>query len=406
MGHPLRMNRAIRWRLALAAAAACVVGLLPAAVGSASSQHSTAGIRVLAAASLTNVFPRIDSSPSYSFAGSDALAAQIRLGAPADVFASANTSLPNALYTQGLVEKPVVFTTNRLVVVVPKSNPAGIRTVFDLRRKGIKLVVGTPTVPIGSYTRTILKNLALTSVLANVVSQEIDVRSILSKVALGEADAGFVYVTDAKTVERQGEGDRPAGLGSAPGALRDRRRSVRRRTGRPQSRSSTSCSRRPARRSSAPRASGRSRTAPRATRVGRRMPRRRALFPLGLLVAAVVSGAFLLLPLIAIFTRIPLSTLVDQLGNGVVTDALVVSVKTTLIAQVAIIVFGTPTAYLLATRRFPGRALRDHPGRAAARAATRRRRHRVARSVRARRPARLDRCSSSTSRSRSRRRRS
>jgi molybdate transport system permease protein len=84
---------------------------------------------------------------------------------------------------------------------------------------------------------------------------------------------------------------------------------------------------------------------------------RRALFPLGLLVAAVVTGAFLLLPLVAIFTRIPLSTLVDQLGNGVVTDALVVSVKTTLIAQAAIILFGTPTAYLLATRRFPGRAL-------------------------------------------------
>jgi molybdate transport system substrate-binding protein len=157
----------------------------------------------LAAASLTNVFPQIDSGASYSFAGSDALAAQIRLGAPADVFASANTSLPNALYTAGLVEKPAVFTTNRLVLVVPKSNPAGIKTVVDLKKKGIKLVVGTPTVPIGAYTRTILRNLALTSVLSNVVSQETDVRAILSKVALGEADAGFVYVTDARTVGTQ-----------------------------------------------------------------------------------------------------------------------------------------------------------------------------------------------------------
>jgi len=146
------------------------------------------------------VFPLIDSTAKYSFAGSDALAAQIRLGAPADVFASANTSLPNALYAQGLVEKPTVFTTNKLVVVVPRSNPAAIKTVFDLRKQGVKLIVGTPTVPIGSYTRTILKNLALTSILSNVVSQETDVRSILSKVALGEADAGFVYVTDAKTV--------------------------------------------------------------------------------------------------------------------------------------------------------------------------------------------------------------
>jgi molybdate transport system substrate-binding protein len=187
-------------RTTVAALAAAVLALAATASAAGSPQRSAAPIRVLAAASLTNVFPAIDASPQFSVAGSDALAAQIRLGAPADVFASANTSLPNALFTQGLVEKPVVFTTNKLVVVVPRSNPAGIKTVFDLRRKGIKLVVGTPTVPIGSYTRTILRNLALTSVLSNVVSQETDVRSILSKVALGEADAGFVYVTDAKTV--------------------------------------------------------------------------------------------------------------------------------------------------------------------------------------------------------------
>jgi len=84
---------------------------------------------------------------------------------------------------------------------------------------------------------------------------------------------------------------------------------------------------------------------------------RRALFPLGLLTATLVSGAFLVLPLVALFTRVPLSTLVDQLGNSVVTDALMVSVKTTLIAQAVILLFGTPTAYLLATRHFPGRAL-------------------------------------------------
>jgi molybdate transport system permease protein len=84
---------------------------------------------------------------------------------------------------------------------------------------------------------------------------------------------------------------------------------------------------------------------------------RKALFPLGLLACAAVSGAFLVLPLAALFTRVPLATLVDQLGNRVVTDALIVSIKTTLVAQAAILVFGTPTAYLLATRRFPGRAL-------------------------------------------------
>src|SRR5215467_8074590 len=94
-----------------------------------------------------------------------------------------------------------------------------------------------------------------------------------------------------------------------------------------------------------------------ATRAASPMLSRKALFPLGLLLAALISGAFLLLPLVAIFTRIPFSTLVDQLGSSVVTDALIVSLKTTLIAQALILLFGTPTAYLLATRRFQGRSL-------------------------------------------------
>jgi len=186
-------------RAVLATAVVAIGASIAVATAPARPAHPQAQITVLAAASLTNVFPQIDRTPKYSFAGSDTLAAQIRLGAPADVFASANMTLPTALYNAGLVEKPAVFTGNKLVVITPKSNPAGIKTVFDLRRAGIKVVVGTPAVPIGSYTRTVLKNLALTSVLSNVVSQETDVRAILSKVALGEADAGFVYVTDANT---------------------------------------------------------------------------------------------------------------------------------------------------------------------------------------------------------------
>jgi molybdate transport system substrate-binding protein len=180
--------------------AAFSIALLSFGAASAPQARPAAPLTVLAASSLTTVFPQIDKAPRYSFAGSDTLAAQIKLGAPADVFAAASSSIPDKLYAQGLVEKPVVFTTNKLVLVTPASNPAGIASVFDLRRPGIKLVIGTPTVPIGAYTRTILKNLALTSVLSNVVSQETDVRSILGKVALGEADAGFVYLTDAKTV--------------------------------------------------------------------------------------------------------------------------------------------------------------------------------------------------------------
>ena len=178
-------------RLAAVAAIALTLAV-PASAGTEAAPRLT----VLAAASLTNVLPRIDGRQRYSFAGSDQLAAQIRLGAPADVFLAASPVAPEALYRERLVYKPVVFATNRLVLVVPRSNPAGIRTVFDLRRSGIKLVVGRSSVPIGSYTRTVLRNLGLTSVLRNVVSEETDVRNILAKVALNEADAGFVYATD------------------------------------------------------------------------------------------------------------------------------------------------------------------------------------------------------------------
>jgi molybdate transport system substrate-binding protein len=158
-------------------------------------------ITVLAAASLTEVFPRIAASPRYSFAGSDQLALQIRQGAPADVYAAASPKYTQLLYRDGFVLKPVVFATNKLIVVVPESNPANIRTAYDLRRDGVKLVIGDRTVPIGSYTRQILDTLGITAdVMKNVVSQETDVKSIVTKVALGEADAGLVYRTDAKAV--------------------------------------------------------------------------------------------------------------------------------------------------------------------------------------------------------------
>jgi molybdate transport system substrate-binding protein len=160
----------------------------------------TSGLVVFAAASLTTVFPQIDKHPTYSFGGSNALAAQIRQGAPADVFASANTSIPRQLYDQGLVEKPVVFTRNALILVVPKSNPANIHVVRDVAKPGVKLVVAAPGVPVGDYTRIVLHNMNLDGALKNVVSNESDVREVLAKVALGEADAGFVYTTDARTV--------------------------------------------------------------------------------------------------------------------------------------------------------------------------------------------------------------
>jgi molybdate transport system substrate-binding protein len=155
-------------------------------------------LTVFAAASLTDVLPRVDSRPHYSFAGSDTLALQIQQGAPADIFLSASIKQPGRLFGLGLVDKPVVFATNRLVLIVPAANPGHIRSVLDIGRGKIKLVVAAPSVPAGAYTRTVLSNLGLTSALANVVSEEPDVRGVLAKVALDEADAGFVYATDAR----------------------------------------------------------------------------------------------------------------------------------------------------------------------------------------------------------------
>jgi molybdate transport system substrate-binding protein len=158
-------------------------------------------VTVFAAASLSEVFPRITASPRYNFAGSDQLALQIRQGAPADVYAAASPKYTQLLFRDGLVLKPVVFATNKLILLVPKSNPAHISTVYDLRREGIKLVIGDRSVPIGTYTRQILDSLGITAdVTKNVVSQETDVKGIVTKVALGEADAGLVYRTDAKPV--------------------------------------------------------------------------------------------------------------------------------------------------------------------------------------------------------------
>jgi molybdate transport system substrate-binding protein len=184
-----------------------VLLLLVAAAPAASARMQTAQqtqLTIYAAASLTNVFPAIARHEKYSFGGSNTLATQIQQGAPADVFASANMTLPKKLAASGLCSKPVVFTRNRLVIVVPRSNPADIRNVYDLTKPGVKIDIAAPGVPVGTYTLQVLENMNLSSaVMKNVVSQETDVREVLAKVALGEADAGFVYSTDAKTVPKQ-----------------------------------------------------------------------------------------------------------------------------------------------------------------------------------------------------------
>jgi molybdate transport system substrate-binding protein len=155
------------------------------------------GLTVFAAASLTEVFERLDGDARFNFAGSDELATQLREGAEADLYAAASPRNPRELHREGLVERPRVFATNRLVLIVPRDNPADIFSLADLDGD-VKLVVGAEGVPIGDYTRTMLENARRTDLLAQVVSEEEDVKGVLSKVALAEADAGFVYATDAR----------------------------------------------------------------------------------------------------------------------------------------------------------------------------------------------------------------
>lgn len=194
----------MRLRLGAALAATLVVAsflLAAAAFAGGASHKQRPRLTVFAAASLTNVFPQIDSRARYSFGGSNMLAAQIEQGLPADVFASANTGLPWQLHRKGLVTRPLVFTSNKLVIVIAHGNPLHLHNVHDLERSGLKIVMAAAGVPVGDYTRKVLKRLGLSDLVDKAVSQETDVREVLSKVVLGEADAGFVYATDAKTVK-------------------------------------------------------------------------------------------------------------------------------------------------------------------------------------------------------------
>jgi molybdate transport system substrate-binding protein len=180
--------------------AVAVVVALAAASLATTAQPQPQRLTIYAASSLTDVLRSFDAKQRYSFGSSGTLETQIRNGAPADVYASASPVNTQRLFRDGLVEKPVTFTANRLALIVPMANPARIHSVSDLRRKPVKLVVAGPAVPVGAYTRTVLKRMGLLSVLAKVVSQEADARAVTGKVALGQAEAGFVYVTDARSV--------------------------------------------------------------------------------------------------------------------------------------------------------------------------------------------------------------
>jgi molybdate transport system substrate-binding protein len=185
-----------------------VATLLLAVVVCACGGDSKPTLTVSAATSLKSAFTAYgsafpDAEVRSSFAGSDQLAAQIRQGVKPDIFASANTTLPDDLYKHGLVEKPVVFAANRLVLAVPASG-AKVSRLSDLTKPGTTIAMGSATVPVGAYTRKVLAKLPAgqrQAIVANVRSNEPDVGGVVGKISQGAVDAGFVYVTDVRAAD-------------------------------------------------------------------------------------------------------------------------------------------------------------------------------------------------------------
>jgi molybdate transport system substrate-binding protein len=191
----------------------------PAAAQPTATNASTGRttLTVFAAASLTDSFNEIGQvfetthpgvKVTFSFAGSQALRTQLEQGAKADLFASADSKNMDPLKTESLLAGDAqVFAHNILTVIIPKPNPAGLKGLKDLGKPGIKIVLADASVPAGTYTLQFLDKLSAdpaygsdfkTRVLAQVVSKETDVKAVVSKVSLGEGDAGVVYTTDAE----------------------------------------------------------------------------------------------------------------------------------------------------------------------------------------------------------------
>jgi molybdate transport system substrate-binding protein len=186
---------------------AAVVVLALAVLAGCGGDDETPQLTVSAAASLKQAFTQYgrdlpEARARFSFAGSEELAAQIEQGVKPDVYAAANTKLPQQLYEKGLVERPTVFAGNRLVLAVPAGS--GIGALEDLAANGVALAVGAEDVPVGAYTRTVLDKLPAAqrgAILANVRTEEPDVAGITGKLTQGAVDAGFLYVSDVRATD-------------------------------------------------------------------------------------------------------------------------------------------------------------------------------------------------------------
>jgi len=206
-----------RWLL-IAGAAVSLIGCSMAATPAASGGAPAASLTIYGAASLKAALAQVQTTYEAANPGttltistdsSATLETQIEQGAPADVFLSADTSNPQKLVDKGLASGSVVtFAGNLLTIIVPKTNPAGITSPADLAKAGVKVIAAGDTVPITKYATQLVANLAqqpgypaafAAKYAANIVSKEDNVSAVVSKIALGEGDAGICYVTDAKT---------------------------------------------------------------------------------------------------------------------------------------------------------------------------------------------------------------
>lgn len=212
---------------------ACILTACGPVAAPAAGAPDSQNLIVFAAASLTDAFTEIGGNfeaqnpgvaVTFNFGGSQMLRTQIEEGAPVDVFASANAEEMALLIRSGFVVEASsrIFLTNELVLILPANNPAGIDSLEDLSASGVKLVLAAEEVPVGKYSRQALEKMTASfgvdfkdKVLANVVSNEDNVRQVVAKVQLGEADAGIVYISDAVAVPELRIIEIPADLNAA-----------------------------------------------------------------------------------------------------------------------------------------------------------------------------------------------
>ncbi len=331
-------------------------GPATAAKGKTKAPKLTGSITVSAAASLTEAFTKMGTdfqkvnkgtTVTFNFAASSTLATQIQGGAPADVFASADGTNMQKLISSGQVTAdPIDFASNVLTIVVKPGNPKNVKSLADLANLDV-VALCAPTVPCGKYAAQAFSNLGVT-IPPEKTTLGADVKATLAAVATGDADAGVVYVTDAKSAGKTVQASQDPGIA-------ERARGVPDRVDR------GDAERVPRQRLDQVRDIGARTEDTEVVRIpassAGRVSRGRRGVPLLAVALAVVATAFFVLPLVGLLQRAPWSSLWDDLTTPQAKEAIRLSVVCSLWSTALCVVFGVPLAWVLARTRFPGRSL-------------------------------------------------